>query len=147
MRVLRWVLVLPAGALGAAAAAFILHWFLFANCRREESFIQLDEVALESTERFLMAFAGPLGFLLAAAKTAPRFKLAATMMLGLLILVGGPLLVHRLRSSENLIVDYTLKQWVLQLVAVVVACLAAYVQGKKKGEQPISPPNTPSATY
>lgn len=134
MKKLRWVLVLPAGFLGAVVASFILHWILLASCTQEYSVVQMGKESLENTERLLMAFAGPLGFVLAGAKTAPRFQFATTIVLGLLVLIGGPILVNSIASSQDLTPQYGAKQWFLHLGAVVLASAVIRMQARERLE-------------
>lgn len=131
MRVLRWLLVVPAGILGTIAATFVLHWVILSTFGRSDSMIHIDEASLGNWERLLMAFSGPIGFVLAAGMTAPRHQLPVAVISTVTILAGLPLLTWYVNSGGRIGSQYGILQWLLNLAAAVVGCVAVGIRERE----------------
>lgn len=86
---LRWACVVPAGALAAISISFPLHWILMMKFSgvNEDAPLTLGQSSIDSMERLLMAFFGPMAFVYAGAATAPTWKVPTSI--ALMVLLGG----------------------------------------------------------
>ena len=92
MKIVRWILVLPAAIVAVVLVAFPIHWVVMVNLGGwgEDPMIEIrDESTLRSIELFLQGLLGPLAFVCAAAFIAPARRLMVSIGAGLIVVLGA----------------------------------------------------------
>lgn len=100
VNLLRWILVLPAGFVCMLLVSFPVHWVALATFKYGEVF-KLSDNAVDSVERVMFAFFGPLVFVVAGAKVAPKYRMGVAITLSsfLILIIGGSLAIVLLNPS------------------------------------------------
>ena len=127
--VLRWICLIPAGLIAAGLVMFPLHWIVMINLGGwgMEPLIEIRDIdTLRNIEMILQAAFGPLAFVYCAARIAPRYRQATSILLSGVIVIGLPILTHwwnanTVARGSGLLLNHGFGRFLANVVGAAVA--------------------------
>jgi hypothetical protein len=111
--ILRWVAVLPVAIVAAFLVSFPLHWLVRLVCQNspeayltDSNGVSLLYLHRDEIERFLQPLVSQFAFVLAGARTAPKFNFIAAVVLCCILLVSLGFSIYHVTNEKNSLLSF-----------------------------------------
>lgn len=111
--ILRWLAVLPVAIVAAIMVSFPLHWLVRLLCQNspeayltDSNGVSLLYLHRDEIERFLQPIASYFAFVLAGARTAPKFHFIAAVVLCCLLLVSLAFSIYHVTYYDDSLLSF-----------------------------------------
>ncbi len=120
IKLLRWVLFIPAGCIAAVLVSFPIHWIMMLNFGSGDLIdLSINPDNLSRVEWFLQGIFGPLAFTYASAKTAPSYNRTISILVGVAIIVLNPLAMLWFNTLDTgYVFDFSVSKTLAHIVGV-----------------------------
>ncbi|HWO93241.1 MAG TPA: hypothetical protein VNL92_00585, partial [Dehalococcoidia bacterium] len=126
----RWVAVLPAAVLSVLLVSFPIHWAVLAitTGANDDGVLGITDLQPETLERLVIAFFGPMAYVVVGAKVAPKHRLRTAVVLIVLLAIVLSASTTYVATSDRFDYDYEGGGWA-EFVAVVGLWIGGVLAG------------------